>query len=516
MGRLQRTLCLGLTIAFPGRAQEPEDEGTFTYDTVLVAPVQPLSPATAAPAAALTAQLQERLSASVLTVDISEVPPFVTQGYDARVYVESCPPGEYTGCALVVGQRVEADWVVGGTLASVDDALGDGQVLFQVHFVDIRASREVLTFGLVLPTTGADRILDQLAQTFDRIIDGAFEEVDLRGNLEDPEIRKQLERAREQLIASSLDELEQSIGGLERGDPITAVEAPKLTREDLAQYAGRDDSAPWERVGMTEGQFLRYRNAGVPLDTWRARLRGRFGQVLLRGGLAVGPGPWGVRHEGQYLQDFDAASSTFRTVEIVQFQESSRAASTGLDTELALGVAPFLEVGFALTIRSSQIRFLFDQETVGEPSFVEGPSGTTASTLAMGPRLNLVPLPSFPVRPTLGLGLAWWRARGVPPPIEPFVRLDAPKLTLLQVFPGVEASAGRFVNLWLRMAVEQPMGGSTFAERNVGGGLLPEPPVPSRDERMALGVHAGLQFRLTLLAAPSSSTGAARFEDDEP
>lgn len=495
--------------------QEPM---VFELETVLVAPVQAITPDVREEAERVTEELARRLGEVVLAVDIRSVPDFDVQGYTARTYMESCPPGQYGGCALVAGQRGNAHWVVGGTLSRVEDDLFGASThhLLELHFIDVRGSRELLAFGVVLAGDEADEaVYQQLVGVVDRVVDGAFDEVDIRGDLSAAELQAALDRTRAEAAASELQQLEETLDGFEQV-PIQALSAPRLTRDELRQqYGGRDSTAPWERLGMTEHQFVRFQNSGRPLQEWQRRLEGRFGQVLLRAGFLGGSGPWGVHHEGQYLLAFNNELSAFETVEIVQFQELRRAGTTGADLELGFGVAPWVEVGVGLTFRSSRVTFLFDQDTEGEPSFVGNVQGTTASTLSVGPRATFVPMPTYQVRPTLSLGLSWWSGRGVPAD-APFERLQTPKLTVLQIAPGVEASASKFANVFARVTLDQPVGGRYIDERYVGGGRLERPPAPQEEYGLGLGVLAGVQFRVNVLSSKRQTKRAVDRFDDEP
>lgn len=512
-------LAFALVASSPALADDDGDEAYFTFDSLLVSPIQPLDEALGQRAAELERELRVRLEQVVLLVDIEEVESFRVQGYDARTYVQACPSGEYTGCALVVGQRAAADWVVGGTLTPLpDDLFGTGpQQVLEIHFVDVRASRELLAFGVVVGgnTDDAD-VLDQVASVFGRIVDGAFEEIDIRGSIEDPKVAAQLERARAKVVAESLDQLEQAIGSIERPEVLREVQPPRITRRELVEtYADRDDTAPWERLSMTEQQYVRFRNSGRSLEEWRRRLRGRTGQVVIRAGFGTGGGPWGVNHEGQYLIGFDDQTQAFRTLEVVQHQELTRSPSTSFEGEVAVGLLPFLDVGFSVVSRSGKVTFRFDQETEGEPSFVAPISGTNAQTFQLGPRLTLAPLPMQPVRPHVALGVSFWRGRGVPPDNEAFVRLEPPRTALLTVAPGVEASVGKQLDVFLRAVVDSRVAGRTLDERREGPELLLEPPVPTGDPGLGIAVQAGVQVRLTVLGDRRSTSAPSRFDDDE-
>ena len=408
--------------ASPALAQETPAV-TFSFDSLLVATVQ-ANPRELQPRAdAVQAQLQQQISETVVVIDMSEAPRFDEQGIDARTYMMSCPLGQYTGCALVVGQRVKAEYAVGGTLAPAPGS-PDEQVL-TVHFVDVDASEEVVTFGVMVGNEREAEVIAGVAALFDRIVKGDFDIDDVRGDIDDPAARAQVLEAREKLIAASLDELEENLGELIRADAIGIVEPPRLTRDDIDELRQTDDVTPWERVGMKEGEFLRFSNSGLTLPEWRRRTRGRFGQLLIGVAGGGGGGPFAVHHEGRYLKSFDEATELFYVSQIHQYQEVRNSSHADIEGTLSFGVAPFLEIGGFFGARSSPITFVFDQDREGEPSIVPNPSRGSFYTTYFGARAGSSPCRCS--RSTRRCTWAWPPGAGSPsPPSSPTSRSSRP------------------------------------------------------------------------------------------
>jgi hypothetical protein len=515
-----RYLCaawLTLAVAGPSMAQEspPPTVGTvLDLNTLLVSPVQATGEGLAQDAERVTSMLERRLGETNVTLTIADVPAFEAQEYSAETYVLACPPGEYSGCAQVVGQRAPSDWVVGGTLARAPEELlaGDDALLLTVYFIDVRGSREVVNFGVVVGgQTDDTEVITKIGGVYDRIVQGALDEVDVRGEIRDPKVEAALKRRREEIAAASLQELESELGDLIITPP-SEITPERVTRESLREFDDRDDVAPWIRLEMTESQYLRYLNTGLDLDVYRRRIRGRFGQILLRVGVGGGTGPFGLHHEGRNAVGFDGAE--FVVMQVDQFQEVRQASNSSLSAEVGFGVASFLDLGFAVARREARYTYRFDQDEVGDPSFLEEPVGDRGSSTQYGVLATVAPLPLRQLRPTATLGLSYWTGSAIAGQ-DPYVSLDGPKMVLLQAGPGGELSAGRYLNLSLRALLDLPLGG-TFVDSASRGtpGSLQDLETPTGKYGPGFLVQGGLQFRLGLLRDPGGEVQSL-FEEEE-
>ncbi len=491
---------------------------TFSFDSLLVATIQAVPRELQPRADEIQGMLQQQISQTVIVIDMSEAPRFVEQDIDARTYMMSCPNGQYSGCALVVGQRVKAEYAVGGTLESAKGSTGEQ--LLTVHFVDVQTSEEVVSFGVMVGAERDQEVITGVAALFDKIVQGAFDADDLRGELDNPEARAQIAEARERLVASSLDELRQSLGELFRADAIGIVEPPKLTRDDIAELRDTDDITPWVRVGMPEGEFMRFSNSGFTLAEWRRRTRGRFGQLLVGVAGGGGGGPFSVHHEGRYLKSFDEATELFYVSQIHQFQEVRNSSHADFEGTLSFGVAPFMEIGGFFGARSSPITFVFDQDREEEPSIVPKESRGSFYTTYFGVRAGFFALPVQPVRPSVHVGVASWKGVSIPPELADFKELKAPSVTVLQVMPGAEVSAGRYLNLFLRGVGDLPIGGSYIDSYEEGPAPeVTEPLIdltePEGTAKIGFGVQLGFQVRLTLIPDSRRVGGPLDYDDEE-
>ena len=517
----------------------------LSFDTVLVATVQPETEELLPEADRITGLLIDALSETNEVYTIEDVPDFDTRGYTGRRYMLACPAGDYAGCALVCGQRAESDWALGGTLIQLAgaDVDADGGPLpprlqLTITFVDVRDNREVLSFAVDFDGDDDEQVIDGIGAMFDRILAGGFEEIDVRGDLDDPLIQAQLDRARQELIAQGLAELEESLGVVERTVVEGALEQPRVTREDLEEYEQRDDVPPWVQVGLSQQQYLRYSNSGLELRSWRIRNMGRQAQLVLRGLGGFGRGPYGHRFEGRVARD----NSTLEPAHIEQVQEAVQAGQTTGFLEAGIGLLSWLEIGGHWGLRGSRFLVCMDEETVDQVNVTGNPSEAPVSSTELGGYVMLAPGPHWVARPTAYVGYAAWRGKTFQPAkcvegddkcegdTSPLRALDAPTQGLLMVAPGVEFSPDKILNLVSRVMVEVPIGGSPVSRYSEGSGLLTpiDPamsgdcftegtPAPVNDRSIGWSLQVGVELRLgPLFGRPKAQQGIRTdFGEDE-
>jgi hypothetical protein len=500
-------------IAAVAVAQEPPPEepsaGVFNADKVLVATFE--AEGDAGPdAERLQAALLERLSASNAVVTMAEVPDFERHGYGGVQYMRSCPPGEYAGCALVVGQRVEADRVVGAVVRREPDAIEDDKtvLMMTIHMVDVHDAREVASFGLLVPPDREADTIDGIANVFDDVVRGDYALRDLRERGPSDE-EEELARARAERVAESLSTLEEDLGTAIRAEAVGWIR-PRLTRDDLVALQDREEAPPWIRVGMSEDEYLRFVNSGEDLVAWRQSGWGRFGRVLLRATVSGGNGPWHQAYEGKVL----LSDQDLQPVQSVQYLEVVNAASGGMEFEAGFGVAPFVDLTLVAAIRTGATTYVVDDDVQGQVSLPSREQRIAMSTWQFGVRTQLAPFPRWRARPTVGVGIARWSGAGIPASTR-FERLPPPNAVFLEVLPGVEVDASDQVALSLRLLESVPIGGDLVRTTESGEPLLAEPPGPSNQRGPGIGIQAGVLVRLgPLFERPPPKLGG--FDDDEP
>jgi hypothetical protein len=485
--RCAALLLLGTSFGQPVLAQDP---GLFTLDTVLVAPFESANDVVKPESRRIETLIRDRLKRQYILVELEAIEKF-DQGYDARTYMDSCPPGQHMGCAFVVGGRAGAEWTVTGKVADDLDGLA-----VKVSFIDITNSNVSLTFGVTLDGTNDDVFVDGVATVLDKIISGAAEEVDIRGSLDDPEARAALEAAQASMIASSLAELEDTLGEVEQ-QMMIEVEAPKLSRDDLRNLEGREDGTPWDNLEMSQSEFLRYRNSGKPLSDWRRLSNGRAGQLLARIAFGGGTGPFEQIFDGRYVLD----DTDLQVIETSEFQEISNGGNTFVEFELGVGVHRWFEVTGLFGFRSAPYYFLFHQQVQNDDPDtirIKPAEKDIVNSMHFGARMSFVPLTTYPVRPTVGAGFVYWMGTTLnqvvvaPPAIK---ELPANSLFLIQLTPGGEVSLGRYVNVFARAVVDIPLFGKTEQLYHDGASSLNPRPEPAREWTAGIGGQAGVQLR---------------------
>jgi len=433
--------------------------------------------------------LRSAFAARHQLVSVDEVPPFRVHGYGPELYMQSCPPGRYAGCALVLGQRVGVPWAVGGTLRNVDDGQGGTSAVFEVALVDVARTVELARFAVVWDPDNRDAIVQSIVRLFDELREGADEVRDLR----DGEGRADLDPAQRARLAESLAEIERTLG-VPISTEVTVREPDKVTRADLEAYRRRGGPTPWTQLGMREAEYVRYRNSGQDLSTWRRAARGRQGQLLVRAAIGASPGPWHQDIEGQLLlSGFD-----LRPVHTVQYVEAVRGSpATGM-LEVGFGILPFLDVSGTFSRRSSRATIARDQDVQGQAAIPTEPDTIAYGTTQWGGRLTLAPLFLHRIaRPVAVVGLYGWRGRAVPA-TESFPRQDGPSFVVGEVLLGGEVDASRALGLTVRAGLDTPIAGrwrSTFEE----GKGIEAPPRPSRERPLGWTVQVGFQVRADVI-----------------
>ncbi|MCA9492008.1 MAG: hypothetical protein KC621_18875 [Myxococcales bacterium] len=496
------------SLSLAGFAQDEPVAETYNYDRLLVATVQAEDRAWDADAARLYDAMTARFTRTNEVVSMAEIPDFDVQGYDAVTYIVGCPPGQYSGCALVVAQRADVDRAVGATVRREVDELEDDRTVLVAtfHILDVPSSREVVSFTVPVAEGEQEQVVDGLSALFDDIVRGDYELRDLRDRT-DPN-QSELDAERRKRMAEALDRLEQRLGDIEVADQSVTISRPRLTKEDLAEYADRDDVPPWEQLHMSQGEYLRFANSGQTYSDWAWGGWGRTGRLLLRVGGGVGSGPYHERYAAQVL----LSNQTLQPVDKAQLLEVTQGSSVVGDFEIGFGILSWLEASVAAAVHTGRTVYASDEDVEGQVPLPTDDTIYPTSTWQFGGRVAVAPFPRWVARPVLGAGFATWKGAGIPAS-DHFDRLDAPSATFLELLPGVEVSASDDVVPWVRVATWIPVGGTLLREEP-SGGTLANAPSPIGDPGMGLAVQVGLQVRIGPFVKPKTDVRPApMFED---
>lgn len=453
---------------------------TFSIDPVLVAlPETPDDPAVRPGAASLHADLERMLGVEYLVIPFATVPDY--SDYSAAVYLDSCPAGKYIECAFVLGSRSKASWVVGIQIAR--DRYGEDEALFTV--VDVAEARPVVSFSSRVTRDNHGAVAAGLSLVLDSVIQGAAAQSDVRG---DPmSEREAWERRRDeaQRAAEDLAFADQELEILVRQD-VGEFEEPRLTPGDLSEYEQRDDQAPWVALGMTKGEYVRYKNSGESVDDFADEASGRLHRVLVRVEGGFGAGSYLHHYDGRWVLD----DTTLEPVEVSASLQMEKAPTTVFRAEIAYGVHEWFEVGFSIGARMTRFQYFYQREIEGEEvpdKIAEG------ATYRYSPEYRVftqfVPLPTLPVRPTLMVGVAYWKGA----PISAVLVVPGPtpdsaaaQFVSLHAAPGVEVSPNRWVSLFARFTTEFLLFGDRTWESKTGEPVMIDPYVP-KDLKMGGG-----------------------------
>lgn len=450
-------------------------------------------------------KLQDRRDLQVLRVEDS--PAF--EDYSARVYMDSCPPGDIVGCTFVMGGRVSAAWAVTG---SVQSLLRGTRV--DVDIVDINGARVAVSFRSELESGRDEAFAEGVARVLVAAIAGEVgaEEDIRRKDGEEGEAEGEPDK---EAVAAELSALQKELGEftttIRRSN--VSLGKPRLTEEDIAEKSTEEGSKPWERLGMGPGDYLRYRNSGLDLPTWRERAEGRRFQLIIRASGGYINGPVDAEYTGRYavdgLQTVDAYSSQTLV---------SGSSGTGA-VEFAFGVHPLVDVGARVGVAGGNFNYLISQESTEEIDDGRAPETvqTQHSNLIVGLRANAVLLPTSSIRPTFGVGGYWMQGSGIADHIIPpdeLARFPAQASWHLEVYGGAEVRISDVLDFYAQVPVSFLLDDGENQEERYS-------PVPSLEgietpaSPTAIGVAATVGLQVRLFGSKPRETSALD-ETDEP
>ncbi|MFZ5478780.1 MAG: hypothetical protein ACOZNI_18555 [Myxococcota bacterium] len=454
---------------------------------VLVSSLQAQNPEAAGLAGIIEAVLARELGATpdIAAITVDDAPAF--DEYAARTYMDACPPGEIVGCTLVLGSRANATLAVTGTVL----ALPTGARV-QISILDVAGARVMLSFKSDL-APGKDA--DFAAGVAAVLVAAAHGDIggldDIRDEAEDVE-----ERPSNDEIAAQLAELSDELGEISEvlDQPREEIKAPALTAEDLEKQAKREGIKAWERLGLTQEQYLRYRNSGLDLPTWRKRATGRAMQLHLRAFGGYWLGPTDATYYNRYAYDASLVVEDSYTARAVR---NASGVSGGL--EVAFGLTPFLDLGAAGGLALG--RLTVDISSVESPT---SPVVLEQTVAWLGPRVAVTFLPTSAVRPTVGGGVTFVN---VPAPggtvqvPEQAYAFPATWLVYGQAFAGAEVRLDDRVDLFARFPVDVKIAGSTLAEHQDTTNAAPEvadaaAAGPEHGAPLGFSAVVGVQVRL--------------------
>ncbi|MFT7519911.1 MAG: hypothetical protein ACI9MC_002055 [Kiritimatiellia bacterium] len=481
----RRLMVLGaLGFALPASAQDD----LFKLDAVFVSVFKATDEGLEGTARRVEGRLIELLSQEHLVVPIDDIEAF--EDYSAEIYLESCALDRAPGCAYVIADRGSANWAVSGVLRP----LGPGSMVADVAIVDVDSARVVVQFEIHLDGSNDSQFVSAVAGLIRDLSADGTDPDDVR-----VESDEGTDGVRLEAISQGLAELEQDLGAMIRGENVK-LERPKLTTHDLAELQGGEDEPPWERLQMTSGQYRRMRNASVPVNNWRIRMRGRAGRLMLRGDVSIGSGPYHVAYDGRWAID---PSMPDVVLELDTHQEIVAGSSFSGGAEVGLGLLPWLDGSVFMSSRIGSYTFLIHQELIGQARAPRDATVAFKSSVQVGGRITVAPMPTYVVRPTGTLGVSAWFGPG----LGNVVDLDSvrfvepppkPTVMIVQFGPGVEIEANPDLQFFGRLQASLPVGSARVWEYDdlVGQPEIISRGAPSGSWGMGLELSVGVQVQL--------------------
>ncbi len=435
------------------------DEGS---SSIFVAPFQPRNAAAAGLAGMMSSFLEAELGRmpDLNIVPLDDVPP--VHDMSASLYLDSCPPGKQVGCAFVVGQGALAEYALTGTVQS--DVEG---TRVEISIIDVRASREAMSFVAVLDAGEDQRFAEGVASVLTAVVRGEA------GRVEDIRDVSVAAAPDYSAAAAQLAQLSAELGDIEaEAAPSGAIIVPPVvTVEEISDRMEREGIKPWERVGLKPDEYLRWKNSGQDLESWKARHDGRKQKLILRAGLGVLRGPSDGVYRGVVAASY-GEDPLPTPVEAYSWQAMTAGAGFGSEFALGYGFTPSLEAGILMGFASGQYRTRVEEivynETTRElqESGDQGEGKYTHSNFFVGPYLHYVFRPAHRFRPLVGLGVLHWVGDTVDSKekwsevTNALGTFDAPSVLMIQLKGGVEFEVSEVFDLFAHVPVTLNVAGS--------------------------------------------------------
>lgn len=445
----------------------------------------------------LAQELGKNPDLAVLRVE--DTPAF--DQYSARVWMEGCPPGEIVGCTLVLGQRAGATFAVTGTVQSLVEGTRVG-----IDILDIEGSRSVLSFQSELRGGSDEAFAEGVAKVLVAAIRGELGERDIR----EGEAETSMDR---EVLARQLEDLSRELGEVTVEVSRRVIKRPAYTTEDLARSMRAEGGNPWERLGMSPGEYLRYKNSGRSLMDWRERAMGRAGQALIRPWAGYLGGPWDGVFYGRYA--YDAVGGSLQVVDAYSTQVVQEGGGGGVGISAGYGLFPALDVGGVLGVVTGAYSFDVAQETVGQTQGVREPVVRGNTTFFLGPRLTVALLPVRAIRPVFGGGILFARTTGAGELQEiPTELASWPGAWQVSAegFVGGEAQISKKLDFYVHLPLSFRFAGETSQASRTGFDDVVDVVEPAPAGAIGGGVQIGIQVRL----GGTRPRETSRLEEVEP
>lgn len=461
--------------------------------TVLVSTFQPRNPEATRMASLLENFLAQELAASpeITVRRVDDMPRF--EDYPARTYLDSCPPGDIQGCTYIVAERGEVDWAVTGSVRALV-----GTTKVTVDILDITTGRVIVSFETEV-SDGNDEVFAQgVARVLVAAMTGEFVESDLRNTGDDGEEGDMRELSND-AVAAQLSELSKELGEMTAilSTPNQEIQRSDFTMDDLMEEMEGEGVKPWERLDMSPGEYLRYKNADMPLTEWKERAMGRSLQLLIRPYLGFTRGPV----DGKYYARYVYGASSLTVVDSYSAQAVQTGSGVVGGATLAFGVHPAVDVGVTGGISTGHFYYYINQETEGEPILPSEEQAFQTSNWFVGPEVTAALMPTWSIRPVVGAGVLFWRTSSLSDKVDtqnlPVATFKAQVLPVAEGIVGAELRLSEYIDFYAQLPMQFIIGGTTFQDyRDSTQELLTDLDAPNEPSAFGVTARVGLQVRL--------------------
>ena len=478
---------------------DPDSYGSGS-EPILVVPFAASSASSAGLAGLLEQYIIEDLNQfeSFAAISLDSSPP--VEDVSASLYYAGCPEGDERGCQLVLGELARVSRVVSGTLHTRDDR----SYSVEVVIFNVGEALVELSYSIEL-VSGEEELLPQSVRLALRELLQSDQEEELERQ------EAQVEIARRQRIKAASEEeaellarmvLDVSSGSLDAAqEALREQRQRRISEDDIREIKSQEGAErEWVNLGLTERQYISYRNSRLEFDDWHWRWSGHRFQLI--GSVYVGfaGGATGLRYYGNYLLDPELSAEP---VDSHSWQVVDENSTGTLGASIGFGVLRNLDVELGMWWTRSKVNLkLVNGRTIedGEGGLIPDPENREPRDFAaqslslLGGELmaRFYLLNVFPVRPSIGAGLSWLLyptlyndpdipdAEESPPPSIASRYETWPRLVDvgLQIEPGVTCDFGRHFGLFVRVPITVGLNPG----RRVVSNDLPRPIIASVDE----------------------------------
>ena len=421
-------------------------------------------------------------------------------GTPPDLYIDSCPPDEFSGCTQIVAKASNIPYAVTGLVSSVSTGMR-----VEVRVIDVNMGTEPLVVQLDIAEGGEDVFAETVSRSLIGVMKG---EIGAQKDIRD-EVALEGDIFGEEAIGE-LNNYTQESGGIESiGDRIEVdFERRTLTKADILSMMEEEGSKEWNRLDMKPMEYLKYYNSGVSLPEWKRRAKGRRGTIVVRSTLGTGIGPSGGKYYGRTYQ-----TKTNSIEQVFLWQTMTDQWGLRAQMYTGIGILPGLDIG--VVTGSAKGDFLVDYYDVKENAYSKPapPDSFPSNTRYVGPEIMFTPLVTERAKPVVGLSVPIWFGRkasdfleGFPPHSLPDI--EASNAVLVNAIVGGEVRLSHVIDVYLHAPISilsyTSNNPGTYGE---GEGYLLESDFETPDQlnRVGMSLLVGVQFRVPLTKQKTNS-----------